>query len=232
MQRYECLKKKKKPEPFLTGFLINDSINPKFRVKRKEQKSSAKQSIPKISGSISNKNQSQKNKSDNNLLDMQNQQNDNNNNIQVKDVNDIFDLFGSSVKISDNNKTNVNKNNNNNNLNKSANFDDKMNNLNSNKNELNPNNMIDLVTNLTQSQKAKHRENIIDLSQLGNSSVNAHNAPNANNMGINDVKISNEPQQSKKIVDLEELLKSAYSNNNNNMQRNPQADNDFMNNVN
>lgn len=90
--------------------------------------------------------------------------------------------------------------------------------------------MIDLVSNLTQSQKAKQNENIIDLSQLVNNN-NINNA-NPNNAVINDVKISNEPQQSKKIVDLEELLKSAYSNNNNNnnFQGNPLTDN-YINNV-
>lgn len=195
-------------------------MNPKFKVKKPEPKP-VKQSIPRISGSASN-NQQNKNKADN-LLDLQNNNavsSNTNNNLPVKDVNDIFDLFSSSVKISDNN----NANNVNNNLNKPANFDNANKNL-ANQNELNPNNMIDLVTNLTQNQKAKQAENIIDLSQLSNNNVNA------NNLGINDVKISNEPQQNKKIVDLEELLNSAYSNtNNNNFQGNPQPDN-FMNNV-
>jgi len=86
--------------------------------------------------------------------------------------------------------------------------------------------MIDLLSNLTQRQKAKQNENIIDLTQLSNNDVNS------NNSVLNDIKIANEPQQSKKIVDLEELLKSAYSNNNNNnnFQGNPQDN--YMNNVN
>ena len=211
LQRYEFLKKKKKPEPFLTGFLVSDLINPKFKVKKPEPKP-VKQTIPKISRSSSNNQQSLKNQQ------LINNANTNDNNlIPVKDVNDIFDLFSNNVKISDNNT--------NNNLNKSANFDISNKNF-SNKNELNPNNMIDLLSNLTQRQKAKQNENIIDLTQLSNNDVNS------NNSVLNDIKIANEPQQSKKIVDLEELLKSAYSNNNNNnnFQGNPQDN--YMNNVN
>lgn len=206
------MKKKKKPEPFLTGFLENDSINPKFKVKKPEIKQ--KQAIPKINNN--NSQQKQKNQNEN-FIDIQKQSNPLNNNLNmpVKDVNDIFDLFGNNLKISDSNNKETSVN-----MNKSN-----QNGFQNNKeNELNPNNMIDLVTNLTQNQqKSKQNENIIDLSQLNN-----NNNLKINNIGNNELKISNEPTQNKKINDLEEMLNLAYSNNNQNENNMMNVKNNFI----
>ena len=209
LNRFDDLKKKKKPEPFLTGFLECDSINPKFKVKRPEPK--VKVVIPKISVS----NDAQKKKPNNQNFDIQNQQNIlKSSNIPVKDVNDIFDLFGSSVKISENINNNDKIN-----INKSGNLGntDFNENPNRNKNELNPNNMIDLVANLSNNQQ-KQNENIFDMTKISNNNINL------NNFSSNDIKVSNDLNQNRKVNDLEEMLKAAYSNPGIN-----QNDNNFIN---
>lgn len=132
----------------------------------------------------------------------------------VKDVNDIFDLFSSNVNISDNNQSNARRTSNN----KQENLQQQDNKDNIQRNDLNPNNIIDMMSQLTQKQQQPFN-NITDLSQQNNKSCNVPNntsnnvfQPN-NNTNINDIKISNENSQNKKVLDLEELIKSAYSNN-------------------
>lgn len=104
MNRYEFLKKKKKPDPFLTGFLLEtDSINPKFLVKQEIKEVKKQQNIPKVvmekkdtSNNIDNINQPRNNEN------QEKPQNDNISSQKAKDINDIFDIFSNNLSISNN----------------------------------------------------------------------------------------------------------------------------------
>lgn len=194
------MKKKKKPEPFLTGFLLEtDSINPKFLVKQEPKEVKKVQNIPKVVMDNKPKDNEPKNRVINEINDFpqRNEQNQQNNNSQqAKDINDIFDLFSNSVNVNEQKKPIDNPNSNMNNNNNNPNFID----INANNNKQQDNN--------PQNNKLNSLEEMLKNAYANNPNQNQNNNNNFDNNNNVSLKL-NFNKIYKKYKNLE-LLKFSF----------------------